>query len=96
MTDLLLGTSGWSYNEWNGVFYPSSSINKLSYYSKLYATVEIDSTFYAYPSKGMVLGWAYLLSAVTVPTIEAEASVTYLSNKFPGIGLIPPHSTILS
>ena len=45
---------------------------------------------------GMVLGWAYLLSAVTVPTIEAEASVTYLSNKFPGIGLIPPHSTILS
>jgi amino acid transporter len=45
---------------------------------------------------GMLLGWAYLLSAVTVPTIEAEASVTYLSNKFPSIGLIPPHSTILS
>ncbi|MHB1552898.1 MAG: APC family permease [Acidimicrobiales bacterium] len=45
---------------------------------------------------GTLLGWAYLLSAVTVPTIEAEASVTYLSNKFPGIGLIPPHSTILS
>ena len=45
---------------------------------------------------GMLLGWAYLLSAVTVPTIEAEASVTYLSNKFPDLGLIPPHSTILS
>lgn len=58
MTDLLLGTSGWSYNEWNGVFYPSSSVNKLSYYSKLYSTVEVDSTFYAFPSKGMVLGWA--------------------------------------
>ena len=45
---------------------------------------------------GMVLAWAYLLSAVTVPTIEAEASVTYLSNKFPDLGLIPPNSTVLS
>jgi uncharacterized protein YecE (DUF72 family) len=58
LSDLLLGTSGWSYNEWAGVFYPNSSTNKLSYYSKLYSTAEIDSTFYAYPSKGMAFGWA--------------------------------------
>lgn len=45
---------------------------------------------------GMLLGWAYLLSAVSVPAIEAEASVTYLSSKFPTIGLISPKSTILS
>ena len=58
MTDLLIGTSGWSYNEWAGVFYPDSKTNKLSYYSKLFETVEVDSTFYAFPSKGLVLGWA--------------------------------------
>ena len=58
MNDLLIGTSGWSYNEWLGVFYPNSTTNKLSYYSKLYATAEVDSTFYAFPSKGLVLGWA--------------------------------------
>ena len=58
MTDLLIGTSGWSYNEWAGVFYPTSSTNKLSFYSKLYKTAEVDSTFYAFPSKGLVLGWA--------------------------------------
>ena len=58
MADLFIGTSGWSYNEWAGVFYPSSSTNKLTFYSKLYKTVEIDSTFYAFPSKGLVLGWA--------------------------------------
>lgn len=57
MSDTLIGTSGWSYNEWAGVFYPSSSTNKLSFYSKIYRTVEIDSTFYAYPSKGLVIGW---------------------------------------
>lgn len=58
MSDLLIGTSGWSYNEWAGVFYPNSSVNKLSYYSKVFGTAEVDSTFYAYPSKGLVLGWA--------------------------------------
>ena len=58
MTELFIGTSGWSYNEWAGVFYPNSSTNKLSYYSKLYGTAEVDSSFYAFPSKGLVLGWA--------------------------------------
>lgn len=32
---------------------------------------------------GFILGWAYLLSAVTVPTIEAEAVITYASSYFP-------------
>jgi uncharacterized protein YecE (DUF72 family) len=58
MTSLLIGTSGWSYSEWTGVFYPSSSTNKLSFYSKVFRTAEIDSTFYAFPSKGLVLGWS--------------------------------------
>ncbi len=58
MSDLLIGTSGWSYNEWERVFYPSSSTNKLSFYSKVFATAEVDSSFYAFPSKGLVLGWA--------------------------------------
>jgi uncharacterized protein YecE (DUF72 family) len=58
MGELLIGTSGWSYKEWVGVFYPDSTTNKLSYYSKVFGTAEIDSTFYAYPTKGLVLGWA--------------------------------------
>jgi uncharacterized protein YecE (DUF72 family) len=58
MPELLVGTSGWSYPEWEKVFYPSSTTPKLSFYSKIFRTAEIDSTFYALPSKGMVLGWA--------------------------------------
>jgi uncharacterized protein YecE (DUF72 family) len=53
-----MGTSGWSYNEWAGVFYPTSNTNKLSFYSKVFGTAEVDSTFYAFPSKGLVQGWA--------------------------------------
>ena len=51
-----LGTSGWSYKEWEGPFYPKGEKAKLGFYSKYFDTVEIDSTFYAYPSKGMILG----------------------------------------
>jgi len=58
LAGLLIGTSGWSYNEWAGAFYPDSKTNKLSYYSKIFGTAEVDSSFYAFPSKGLVLGWA--------------------------------------
>jgi len=58
LTELFIGTSGWSYNEWAGVFYPTSSTNKLSFYSKIFGTAEVDSSFYAFPSKGLVQGWA--------------------------------------
>ncbi|MGA2200027.1 MAG: DUF72 domain-containing protein, partial [Nitrososphaerales archaeon] len=54
MTVIRLGTSGWSYKEWEGVFYPRDDTSKLAFYSKVFKTVEIDSTFYAYPKKAMI------------------------------------------
>jgi len=55
--NILLGTSGWSYKEWEGGFYRKGEKRKLRAYSRVFKTVEIDSTFYRYPSKGMVMGW---------------------------------------
>ena len=55
--NILLGTSGWSYREWEGHFYKKGEKRKLRAYSRVFKTVEIDSTFYRYPSKGMVMGW---------------------------------------
>ena len=54
---MLLGTSGWSYQEWVRVFYPTASESKLRHYTKVFGTAEIDSTFYAFPQQGTVLGW---------------------------------------
>jgi uncharacterized protein YecE (DUF72 family) len=54
---ILLGTSGWSYKEWVGPFYTEKDKSMLRAYSKAFRTVEIDSTFYRYPSKGTVMGW---------------------------------------
>ncbi len=55
--NVFLGTSGWSYKEWEEVFYQKGEKRKLRAYSRVFGTVEIDSTFYRYPSKGMVMGW---------------------------------------
>ena len=77
MTDLLIGTSGWSYNEWAGVFYPTASTNKLSFYSKLYKTAEVDSSFYAFPSKGLVLGWARYTPADFVFSVKLPQLLTH-------------------
>ena len=55
---VFLGTSGWSYKEWVGPFYNKTDKSMLRAYSNVFGTVEIDSTFYRYPSKGTAMGWA--------------------------------------
>lgn len=57
--NLYVGCSGWSYKAWKGTFYPSNLENRdwLSYYSKFFKFVEVDSTFYNIPSRFVVKGW---------------------------------------
>jgi uncharacterized protein YecE (DUF72 family) len=55
--NVLLGTSGWSYKEWIGPFYTKMDKSMLRAYTKVFNSVEIDSTFYRYPTKGTVMGW---------------------------------------
>jgi len=57
MSEILLGTCGWSYAEWEGILYPQKQ-GKLKQYSSIFPTVEIDSTFYSLPKREIVLGWA--------------------------------------
>ena len=57
-----IGCSGWSYPAWSGHFYPASLESKdfLSYYSKVFDTVEIDSSYYRIPNQFMTGRWAKL------------------------------------
>jgi uncharacterized protein YecE (DUF72 family) len=57
LENILLGTSGWSYRDWIGPLYRKKQKSMLSAYCKVFKTVEINSTFYRYPSKGMAMGW---------------------------------------
>ena len=56
---LYLGTAGWSYDDWDGAFYPSGtdSRGRLPHYASEFRSVEIDSTFYACPSRRTVQSW---------------------------------------
>ncbi|MCF0242471.1 MAG: DUF72 domain-containing protein [Treponema sp.] len=51
MSDILIGTSGYDYLEWKGVFYPSDLKRKefLEYYATKFNALEINSTFYSMP-----------------------------------------------
>jgi uncharacterized protein YecE (DUF72 family) len=55
-----IGTSGWSYGHWNGVFYPEHTppSERLAYLASRFDTVEIDSTFYHLPSTKSVAAWS--------------------------------------
>jgi uncharacterized protein YecE (DUF72 family) len=57
LENVLLGTSGWSYREWIGSFYAKGEKSMLRAHSRVFRTAEINSTFYAYPSKRTVMGW---------------------------------------
>jgi amino acid transporter len=46
------------------------------------------------PYTGWMLGWAYRLSAITVPAIEAEAVVTYVGGQFPSSGIVTVKSGV--
>jgi uncharacterized protein YecE (DUF72 family) len=56
---LLAGTSGFSYKEWVGAFYPEKTPAKsmLAYYARQLPIVEINNTFYRMPKAEAVQGW---------------------------------------
>ena len=59
ISNLYLGTQGWSYPSWVGPFYPEGKKagEFISEYAKHFPTVEIDSTFYATPKLSLVDHW---------------------------------------
>lgn len=58
---ILIGCSGWSYDDWVGRFYPIELTAKkgewFSYYAEYFNTVEINSTFYRPPGEFQVKSW---------------------------------------
>ena len=56
---LYVGTSGFSYKEWKGKFYPEDLPDKemLRYYGERFKSVEINNTFYRMPKPAMLEAW---------------------------------------
>jgi uncharacterized protein YecE (DUF72 family) len=57
---LRIGTSGYSYKEWRGAFYPEKlkEADMLAFYATRFDTVEINNTFYRMPASALLALWA--------------------------------------
>ncbi|MFW9936573.1 MAG: DUF72 domain-containing protein [Candidatus Thorarchaeota archaeon] len=76
---VLIGTSGWGYDEWVGPFYPKnlSKEDYLSFYSEIFYTNEINTTFYNIPSKYIVENWVKKTPENFVFSAKIPKSITH-------------------
>lgn len=75
-----LGTSGWSYPGWKGLFYPPGlpSSDWLEFYAQRFATVEINMTFYRFPKPQTLESWLERTPARFLFTLKANRQITHL------------------
>ena len=73
------GTSGWSYKEWKGFFYPEKLPAKdmLRYYSERFPTVEVNNTFYRLPNEATLLGWLSQVPEDFTFVLKASKRITH-------------------
>jgi uncharacterized protein YecE (DUF72 family) len=76
---LLAGTSGYSYKEWLGGFYPEKlpANAMLRYYAERFATVEINNTFYRMPAESILARWAEEVPEDFAFTLKAPRRITH-------------------
>jgi len=75
---IYIGTCGYSYKDWEGIFYPHNYKNKLNFYLKFFNFVEIDSTFYSFPQKYFI----NFLYKIIEQNKEKDAKFVFKLNKF--------------
>jgi len=76
---ILIGTSSFSSADWVGPFYPEGTKPAafLSLYAREFATVEVDSTYYAVPAASTVAGWAAKTPAGFVLSAKFPRSIVH-------------------
>jgi uncharacterized protein YecE (DUF72 family) len=76
---LYVGTSGYSYKEWKGTFYPQKLPAKqmLPYYSEHFRTVEINYTFQRMPTASILEAWAGAVPAGFQFALKAPQQITH-------------------
>jgi uncharacterized protein YecE (DUF72 family) len=77
----LVGTSGWSYKEWKGSFYPPKlpQDEMLGFYASRFPTVEVNNSFYRIPSEKVLMGWAERVSPDFRFVLKASRRITHNS-----------------
>jgi uncharacterized protein YecE (DUF72 family) len=76
---LFVGTSGFSYKEWKGSFYPEDlpASEMLRFYSERLSAVEINNTFYRMPRPELLAQWSEQVPAGFVFVLKASQQITH-------------------
>jgi uncharacterized protein YecE (DUF72 family) len=79
--ELHVGTSGYSYKEWKGSFYPDdlSAKEMLRYYGERLSSVEINNTFYRLPKASVLESWADQVPDGFRFSIKASRRITHFT-----------------
>lgn len=75
-----MGTSGYSYKQWKGSFYPEKLPDRemLSYYAQKLDTVEINHSFYRMPTENVLSQWAKSVPEGFRFALKANQQITHI------------------
>ncbi|HUR19472.1 MAG TPA: DUF72 domain-containing protein [Vicinamibacterales bacterium] len=75
-----IGTSGWSYGHWVNALYPGGlpTERRLDYYVRQFGTVELNASYYRWPSDAAFTSWRRRLPADFLMTVKAPRALTHI------------------
>jgi uncharacterized protein YecE (DUF72 family) len=79
-----IGTSGWSYEHWQGILYAHGTArwNRLHYYVQQFQTVELNSSFYRWPKEAAFKSWHSRLPPGFLLSVKAPRHLTHTKRLF--------------
>jgi uncharacterized protein YecE (DUF72 family) len=77
---IIVGTSGWQYDDWRGRFYPKGlpTARWLEHFSRVFPSVEVNNSFYRLPDESAFDRWRALTPDGFVVTIKASRYITHV------------------
>ena len=79
-----IGTSGWSYAHWTGVLYPEGlpAERRLDAYISRFRTVELNASYYRWPSDAAFASWRRRLPSDFLLTVKAPGALTHVKRLY--------------
>jgi len=86
-----IGTSGWSYDHWDGVLYPpgTPSAQRLAHYVRRFDTVELNASFYRWPRTATFAGWRQRLPPGFRMAVKAPRGLTHAKKLYAPEAWVP-------
>jgi len=75
-----IGTSGWSYDHWQGVLYPPGlpARERLDHFVARFRTAELNSSYYRWPKSASFASWRKRLPGDFVLSVKAPGLLTHV------------------